>query len=49
MQKEQIHRKPKYFFAVFGLEKGPPVDDGCYPHKKGHISNKGIAMGELVV
>jgi len=51
MQKEQVQRKPRYFFIVFGPEYAGkhPVDGGCYLHKKGHISSKGIAVGDVTL
>ncbi len=49
MQKEWMGRKPKYFFAVFGGGDKPPVKGGCYPHRKGHISNKDMRIGDVIL
>jgi hypothetical protein len=49
MQKQWISRKPRYFFTVFGWGKKPLVEGGRYPHRKGHISNKNVGLGDVVL
>lgn len=54
MERQAIHRKPRYFFAVFGDPVGlgkAPVDGGCYPHRKGYsyISNLDMKAADLVL
>jgi hypothetical protein len=48
--KQLTHRKPRYFFAVFGepgAEK-PRIDNGHYPHK-GYISSLGTVPGDVIL
>jgi hypothetical protein len=47
---QMTFRKPNYFFAAFGpAHIAHPVDGGCYPHKKGFISNSNLAIGDVVL
>lgn len=50
MEKQLAHRKPRYFFAVFGYPgtEKPKVDAGSYPHK-GYISSLHMLPGDVML
>jgi hypothetical protein len=51
MPKGWTARKSNYFLVIFGekYDAEHPVNRGVYPHRKGHVSGAGVAVGDVLL